>query len=234
MTIKRDSQKLEVGEYVVMYELDATPLGASIYRFTQACYEHDVVTWRGNEYMPIDITAEGFQVTGQGTLPRPTIQIANTNLVIESAVRAWGDLLGAVLTRYRTLRKYLDGQPGADPTQFWPVDVYELERKLEHNKVYIKWELKCWMDGDNIKLPGLQVLANSCWWTYRRWNGSTFDYTKATCIYTDARYYDINGKPCAASQDRCGKRVRDCILRFPRPAVLPYSGFPGLAKTRTS
>jgi len=229
--IESDVQKPDLGEYIVLFDLDATALGGEIYRFTQSSFEASVVTWRGNEYTPFDVLAEGFEISGEGKLPRPTFTIANSTLAVSSAVRAWDDLVGAIVTRWRTLIKYLDGQSSADPDSHFPVDVFVIERKLEHTKRHIQWEMSAVMDQQGKKLPRRQVLRDTCTAIYRTWDGSAFSYTLATCPYTGENYYDRDGVATTAALDRCGKRRTDCELRFPS-AALPTTAFPGVARTR--
>jgi phage-related protein len=39
---------------------------------------------------------------------------------------------------------------------------------------------------------------------------------------------DAAGNPTAdPAQDVCGKRLSDCALRFPSPALMNFGGFPG-------
>lgn len=231
MTIEADAQKLVVGQYVVLYDLDTTALGGGVYHFTQAALESRVVRWRGNEYTPVDILASGFEINGQGTLPRPKLTIGNSTLALVSAVRTWDDLIGAVVTRWRTLRKYLDGEPGADPNSYFPADVYRIERKTEQTKQHIQWELSAMTDQEGRKLPGRQILRDTCTAVYRRWTGAAFTYEKATCPYAGTNYFDRDGNTATADKDYCGKRRTDCELRFPN-LPLPTHAFPGVAKTR--
>ena len=234
MSIANDSQKLDLGELIVLFYLDTTALGGPILYFTQSCYSATEVVWNGNTYVPIDIEADGFEVTGQGTLPRPKIKVGNASLAIGAAAIQYQDLLGSMVTVTRTLKKYLDGEASADPTAHWPLDVYSVERKTAHNKFYIEWELVSLMDCEGRKIPGRQILRDACTHIYRYWDGADWDYTEATCPYTDTNYFDANGTACAEALDRCGKRLKDCELRFPSPLPLPTTAFPAVARVRIS
>lgn len=208
----------------------ATP--ADIYYFCMAAYESTAVTWRGKLYTPIDVMAEGFDVVGQGSMPRPRIMIGNACMAMASAVIAFNDLVGAQLTRWRTFRKYLDGQSAADPNIHFPKDIYVIERKTSQTKLAIEWELSGALDREGLKIPRRMVLRDACTHRYRYWTGSAFDYSRATCPYSAARYYDEVGNVVTAPEDRCGKRLSDCKLRFPGKQILPTTAFPGAAKTR--
>jgi phage-related protein len=77
------------------------------------------------------------------------------------------------------------------------------------------------------------MLRDVCSQIYRRWNGSAFDYVKATCPYVGAASYDKLGNYVSSAGDVCGLRVSDCKLRFGANNELPYLGFPALARVRT-
>ncbi len=68
------------------------------------------IIWAGQEYMALPIEADGFAWNGQGTLPRPTLRVANILSTITALILTLPDgLEGAKVTRIRTLARYLDG-----------------------------------------------------------------------------------------------------------------------------
>ena len=229
--IESDVQKPDPGELVTLFELDARPLGGEVYYFTQAQFESQAVTWRGNEYTPVSVVADGFEISGQGTLPRPKLSVSNVTYALSSAVRSWGDIIGAVVTRWRTFRKYLDGQPNANPDSHLPPDVFIVERKSEQTKTHITWELSAMMDQEGRKLPRRQVLRDTCTAIYRRWTGAAFNYVMATCPYTGTSCFDRDGNATTEAADICGKKTDDCKLRFPA-GPLPTHAFPAVSRTR--
>ena len=72
------------------------------------------IIWQGNTYDKFPIAAEGFEYSGRGTLPRPTITVSNvlgTITALMSTVNAttpFNDLQGAKFVRIRTLSRFLD------------------------------------------------------------------------------------------------------------------------------
>ncbi|NDV19995.1 phage minor tail protein L [Pseudodesulfovibrio sp. JC047] len=229
--INSDVQKASPGNLVHLFDIDATGIGGDVYHFVKATDQGQPVRWRGNVYMPLDFEGEGFEVNGQGSLPRPTLRVSHIKTALLGVVRESGDLLGAEVTRWRTFSKYLDGGPQADPNVHFPPDIYNIDRKIVQNKVFIEWELAASMDQEGKKLPGRQILRDTCTHIYRRWTGCAFDYSKATCPYTGGGCFDRAGKPCLEGEDQCGKRLSDCELRFPHQP-LPTRAFPGVARTR--
>lgn len=238
MPIKSDIQRLAVGDIVEMFILDATLLTngdgtpGDIHRFCSSVKNNAVVVWQTYSYQPYPVEAEGFDRNSQGQLPRPKLRIADVSGMLGSIINDYDDLLGAVVTRIRTLRKYLDGELGADPTAEFPREVYRVERKPIQTKRMIELSLAAPFDLHGLKLPARVILKQACLHRYRTWTGTAFDYTKATCPYTGTSYYDRFGVVCIASLDACGKRLSDCLLRFPNPATLPTWAFPGVLNVR--
>ena len=230
--LSRQQQSAEPGAYVALYELDTRPVGGSdILYFTQSQYETAPVVFRGKTYVPVDIEVDGFEWNGRGQLPTPRVRIANANRVLSSLVIGFDDLLGCPFTRLRTFRQFLDNEPLADPNAVFPPDVYRIERKSSHNKVFVEWELAAAMDQQGRFLPGRQILRDSCTHRYRTWNGTGYDYSKATCPYAGTGAWNEFGVATIPSADQCGKRVTDCKLRF-GTAPLPTRAFPGVNRNR--
>jgi lambda family phage minor tail protein L len=106
--------------------------------------------------------------------------------VLDGLLGPGGDLLGATLTRLRTFRRFLDGEPDADPTAHFEPDIWRLERKTRQDAVLVEWELASVLEQEGRRLPGRQMLRDLCSHSYRRWTGSRFDYAAASCPYTGA------------------------------------------------
>ena len=250
--IATDVQHLAAGNLISLYELDATDIGASqVYYFTENTDAGSSVVFNSITYLPLDFEVEDLEVSGSGQLPEPTIRFSNVNNAIGAAVNSLQDLVGAVLTRRRTFEKYLDGRPAADPTAQFPIDLFVIEQKLSHNKIFIEFKLVPWLDYTGVRMPKRQVLRDSCSYLYRTWDvdAGDFDYTGVTeCPYTLETgdpgfpgYTDINGDACSAADDDCGKRLSDCTHRneanpdlkdSKNRFTIPFGGFPNVAKIR--
>jgi lambda family phage minor tail protein L len=139
--------------------------------------------------------------------------------------------VGAKVTRITTYRKFLDDQPTADPTSYWEPDIWRIERKVVQTPQLVEWELASILDQEGRRLPGRHMLRDACPWIYRRWAGTGFDYSTATCPYTGTAYFTVNGDQTGnPADDRCGKHLSDCRKRFPSPQIMPSGAFPGLNK----
>jgi lambda family phage minor tail protein L len=227
------AQQPAADSLVTLYTLDATEQVGEVFRFVAGTDEQrQPIRFQGHEYQPFPIEAEGFAWSGRGTPPRPKLRISNIGGIVGSLLGPGGDLIGAQLTRLRTFKQFLDGEPGADPNSHFEPDVWRVERKTRQDPVMVEWELASVLEQEGQRIPGRQMLRNLCTHIYRRWNGAEFDYTDATCPYTGTAYFTEAGVPTSAPHDRCGKRLGDCRLRFGVGGVLPTRAFPGISTVR--
>lgn len=220
MTVAADAQTLESGALVELFDLDVTALGDTIHRF-HAYTQVGNITWNGNAYAPWPIQAQGFARTSTQQ-PVPTINVGNIDGSITALCLAFDDLVGATITRRRTLGKYLDAvnfggtNPTADPTQEMPKEVWFIERKANEDSSVVSFDLSSAIDFNGIQLPRRQIIANVCSWAYR----------SAECGYTGGAVAKADDTATAVlGLDVCGKRVASCKLRFGAANPLNYGGF---------
>jgi lambda family phage minor tail protein L len=169
-TINRELVRLDPDALITLFILDASSLGGGVFRFYPGTDEEnnpEPISFQGLQYTPYPLDARGFDYTGQGAPPRPVLMFANILGTFTSLVLQYDDLIGARLTRRRTYRRFLDGQPDADAAQMLPDDIYYVERKVAENRATVEFELTTSMEVDDINLPRRQILANLCLWTYR-------------------------------------------------------------------
>jgi lambda family phage minor tail protein L len=212
--IESDVQKLAPGAIVDLFELDATALGGSVIRWHNGvnALGNDVV-WQGNSYTRFPVEASGFARSGQGTMPRPTMKVANVSGLVGALARELRDLCGAKVTRRRTFVKYLDAvnfpggvNPQADPNVGFPNEVWFVDRKAAENGIYVEFELSAAFDVQGVKLPRRQCIQNVCVWGYR----------SAECGYTGGPVADKTDAPTSnPALDQCGKFSR----RRTRPVI---------------
>jgi lambda family phage minor tail protein L len=187
------------------------------------------VVWNGNSYIRLPIQATGFDYTNTGSLPRPTLTVANldstisTLLILVNATTPGNDLGGATVKRIRTLKKFLDGESAADPHAKFPDEIWYVDRKASESRDAVSFELASKFDMAGMMLPKRQLIANVCQWNYR----------SAECGYTGSNYWDANDNSVSSlASDVCGKRVESCKLRFGATAELPFGSFPGVGLTQ--
>lgn len=226
-----EAQTLQPSNKIELFELDATVLGGTIYRFHAGKNGllADIV-WNGQTYAAFPVQATGFEHNGKGPLPRPKFAVSNVLGTISALVHLYDDLAGCRLTRIRTLAKFLDAvnfpggvNPTADPDAEYPREVYLIDRKSAENEDMVEFELASSLDMAGVAFPSRQVIQNYCPWAYR---GSE-------CGYTGTEYFDTNDQVVASlGQDVCGKRLSSCRKRFGQYGELPYGGFPAAGLLR--
>ena len=169
------------------------------------------ITWNSNDYVRLPVQAEGFEYTNGGTLPRPTLSVANLDGAITALLLGvnlttpGNDLTGAKVKRIRTLKKFLDGESAADPYATFPIEEWFIDRKATESRDVVSFELASKFDLSNKELPNRQVVANICQWQYR----------SSECSYTGSNYFDVNNNSVGTlAQDACGKRLSSCKKTF--------------------
>lgn len=230
-TITSEIQKLEPSAIIELFVLDATAFGGDVLRFhagTNGLRQN--LVWQGQTYTAFPVRASGFDMSGNGQLPRPKLQVANVTGAITLLVLTYDDLLGAKITRKRTLAKYLDAanfpggtNPSADATAEFPDDVFFIDRKVTETRDIVEFELAAAFDVAGVQLPRRQIIQNVCVWRYRG----------GECGYTGTSYFDANDDPVgSAGLDVCGKRLSSCKARFGANNPLPFGSFPAAGLTR--
>jgi len=131
------------------------------------------IVWQGNTYTKYPITAEGFEFSGQGTLPRPTLTASNilgTITALMATVNAttpFNDLQGAKFIRHRTMAQFLDAvnfpsniNPFGTPssTTELPQEIYYVNQKTLENREKVIFELVSALDLQGVRVPKKQVL----------------------------------------------------------------------------
>ena len=227
--VGEELNKLAPSAVIELFELDGTASSIGVdqvYRFHAGVNEQisGNIVWNGNTYQRYPIEATGFTYQGGGQLPRPTISISNVLSLATTLVLEYNDLVGATVTRIRTLKKYIDAvnftnetNATADPFAEFPREIYIVDRKVSENRAVVSFELAATFDVAGVKLPRRQIIQNICPWTYKG----------EGCGYTGTNYFDIDDNEVdAVANDVCGHRLSSCKLRFGENAEIPYGGFP--------
>jgi lambda family phage minor tail protein L len=226
MTLESDVQQGWHDTIVEMFDLDLTPITGDVddkFYFTNQLKPDSVkIKWKGNVYEPLPILSSGYEKSTTGQVAQPSLTVANVMGTFTQVINSFDDLVGAKVTRRRTLGKYLDGEPGADPTQEFPIDIFYIERKTAENALSITWQLASVLDLEGLKLPRRVITQNYCQWKYR----------SSECGYTGGAVAKSDDTPTAnMNEDICGKRVQSCRLRFPNQSI-PFGGVPGAIRGR--
>jgi len=209
------------------------------------------LVWDGQAYMALPIEVEGFEYSGQGTLPRPKMRISNLMGTITSLILTLPEgLEGAKFTRIRTLGRFLDAanfrsdeylltEDGfalmyEDSTFIYqevgnpfgtpdPIAEFPREIYFVDRKSAENREIVEFELASAFDMAGIRAPKRQCI-TRCQWV-----YRSAECSYIGTNYFNASDAPVAnANQDVCGKRVDSCKARFGQNAELPHGGFVGI------
>lgn len=215
---------------VEMWEVDFRALGGEVFRFCNQVNElNQAVVWKGQEYTPYPISAEGFETTSQGAGNRPTLTVSNLLGFVTGAADQYNQLVGVEVVRRLTYAKFLDaanftaGNPAADPNQEI-VCRYVIERLSEMTAERAVLELATPAEADGAIVPARMMLANTCVWQYRG----------EGCGYTGRAVADKFDMPTSdPKKDVCSGTLTGCRARFGATAALPFGGFPSADKVES-
>lgn len=168
-------QKLAPSAIIELFVLDATALGGDILRFHAGTNElKQNIVFQGNTYVRYPVAVTGFEFAGQGQFPRPKLQVANIFSAITQVLLESNDLMGAKLTRKRTMAKFLDAvnfdggvNPDEDDTAEFQEDIYYIDRKSGEDRDTVEFELASSLDLVGVSVPRRQIIQNVCIWKYR-------------------------------------------------------------------
>jgi phage-related protein len=253
--IAGDFQRPDPSAIIELFELQlfAAIHGVSdIYRFHAGTnfVDNGEVIWKGNSYLRLPVEADGFEYSGQGSLPRPKIRVSNIFGTITAILLSLPNgLEGAKVTRIRTLAKYLDAanypSPGnllledgsifllEDGSSFLlePLNATE-DYSAEFPREVYYVDRKSAENRNLVELElaaafdlaGVRIPKRQCISNICQWV-----YRSSECSYTGTNYFDAEDNPVAsATADVCGKRLDSCKARFGQNSELPFGSFPGI------
>ena len=194
MSLQIDVQKGWHDTIVEMFDIDLSPITGNnndLYYYTnQVGPDNQKIQWQGITYEPLPILSSGYEKSTTGQIAQPTLTVANILGTFTELISQYDDLVGAKVTRRRTLGKYLDGQAEADSLQEFPIDIYYIERKTEENALSVTWELSSILDLEGLQLPRRLIIQNLCLWQYR---SSECGYTGAPLFNQDDQLISTSG-----------------------------------------
>lgn len=229
--IKEQVQKLQVGELITLFEVDTSIYDGDTYYFAPYTTESgSVVEFNGVVYNPIPAKITGYTLKADGSLARPTLAVGNADRAFNSILLANNDLNGCLVRIRTTFRNHLDDGDDPDPTAQVEPQTFRINQKTAHSKDTIQWELAAMIDNQKAMIPRHIVAAERCIARYRIYNSdsATFTYndTNLACPYTGTSYFDEDGQATGIANDKCGKDLYNCKLRFPNDGdILPYMQF---------
>lgn len=151
------------------------------------------IYWQGQEYVPFPIQSSGFEIKGDGSLPRPKLTISNQDFFVSNLIRRYNNLVGAKVVRKRTFLKFLDNANfsesknpygAADSTAGLEDQVFFVLRRSSENRAIVELELASPLELDSVTFPKRIVMARYC----------SFHYRGNGCGYNSIPIADENNK----------------------------------------
>ncbi len=207
-------------------------------------------------YPAVPVEVDGFEFSAKGTLPRPTLKVANVNNAITLLMGQYNPL-GAKVQRIRTFAKFIDTTNFNQPVPFAVesdiadaltteggnslimqtpndtadpnakiVETWYIDRVSGENQQFVEFELAPKIDLINVSLPR-RTIEEFCPWKYK---GKECGYVDDKCFTVNDAFIPNDQKIIENGEvinDICGKRLSSCQKRFGIENDLPYGGFYG-------
>ena len=251
MSLTSDFQKLVVDGLIMLFELDATKLGAGVLRFhghisraeweriyTQigepaphvitdpTVYTREII-WQGQVFDAMPLQISGLERRSDGRASAPTLTMANNIGGLQGAVSAYclqfNDFAGAKVKVITTLVKYLDA---ANFSNGNPSAANEAKEQIwfVEQKTSENAQQVTFELSNPIDFEGLKIPVRDIT------NYCAWEYRGEECGYTGAARFTIKGEPTIdPTLDQCSKRLKGCRLRFGNTKPLSFGGMPASA-----
>jgi len=241
-SILEDAEGSVVEATIELFSIDLTPFGGTVHLFAPEPVDGAAPAFGGQTYSVLPCQATGFEWSGTGPMPQPSLRFAISRVdgdllsvatTLLALLEQYDDLLGATVTRVETLRKHLDDGLDPDGQKHLGIEIFTIEQKPLQNGEMVEFRLTSAVDMEDVIFPRRRAL-NRCPFIYRiPAQGGGFDYARATCPYTDSARFDYEGNAVATdAEDKCGKDLIGCKARFGDYGTLPFGGFPAIGKIR--
>jgi lambda family phage minor tail protein L len=176
-TAKNTKTLFELNPSVVicLYKIDLKERGSYLFHAGENGYRQKLV-FNAKEYDYFPVKAEGFEMHGDGKLPRPKLTFSNHQGVISLRLNSFKDFINYKVTRIKTFVKYLDDinfpdnvnpHAEADPEAAFSEDVFYVNQKTREDDNVVEFELVSLLELQNADVPARTIYSNSCSWVYR-------------------------------------------------------------------
>jgi lambda family phage minor tail protein L len=148
------TQTLHQPALLDFFEVDLRPIGQPIVlRYVNTSQSNNAqLRWAGQDWIPYPIDASGFELTASGSIPTPTVRVANVFGAITGLILAYQGLIGAKVTRYKVFETNLDTRQGANPNDIENTQIWYIARYTE-NATSVTFTLRHPLELQNVKIP---------------------------------------------------------------------------------
>ena len=174
-TFNREILEIEQSSTICLYEINLRDRGEYLFHAGENGYHNEII-FNGKRYEYFPIKVEGFEMHGDGRLPRPKMTFSNHQGAISIRLNTFNDFINYKVTRIKTFIKYLDANnfpnevnPHADPDPdvSFSEDVFFVNEKTNENDKTIEFELVSLLELQNAQIPSRTMYSNYCGWQYR-------------------------------------------------------------------
>ena len=167
--------ELDPSSIICLFKINLKERGDYLFHAGENGYQKKIV-FNGQEYDYFPIKAEGFEIHGDGRLPRPTLTMSNHQGVISLRLSTFNDFINHKVTRIKTFVKYLDNvnfpndvNPHAepDPEASFSEDIYFVNQKIREDDNIVEFELVSILELQNANIPARTIYSDNCPWAYR-------------------------------------------------------------------
>lgn len=160
---------------ICLYKINLKDKGEYLFHAGENGFRGKII-FNGDPYDFFPIQVEGFEMHGDGRLPRPKMIFSNHQGNISIRLGVYKDFINYKVTRIKTFVKYLDKEnfpdsvnPFADPDPdaSFSQDVYYVNQKTKEDDNIVEFELVSLLELQNAKIPARTIYSNYCPWQYR-------------------------------------------------------------------
>ena len=174
-TYNREILEIEPSTVVCLYNINLRDKGRYLFHAGENGYHKEIV-FNGEKYDYFPIKVEGFEMHGDGKLPRPKMTFSNHQGNISLRLGVFKDFINYKVTRIKTFVKYLDAEnfpsgvnPHAepDPDVSFSEDIFFVNQKTKEDDNIVEFELVSLLELQNASIPARTMYSNYCGWQYR-------------------------------------------------------------------
>lgn len=173
--INKEIFATEPSTVVLLYIVDLKDQGEYRFHAGENGYKNPII-FDGKEYNYYPIKVEGFEMHGDGKLPRPKLTFSNQNGNISMRLGVFKDFINYKVTRIKTFVRYIDDEnfpnninPHADPDpdSSFVEDIFYVNQKTKEDDNIVEFELVSLLELQNANVPARTIYSNYCGWQYR-------------------------------------------------------------------
>lgn len=174
-TYNREILEIEPSTIVCLYNINLRDRGRYLFHSGENGYHREII-FNGEKYDYFPIKTEGFNMSGDGRLPRPKMTFPNQQGNISLRLGVFKDFINYKVTRIKTFVKYLDAEnfpnqinPHAepDPDTSFAEDIFFVNQKTKEDDNVVEFELVSLLELQNASIPARTMYSNYCSWQYR-------------------------------------------------------------------